>query len=142
MIKLNASYSKKVPAEQEYSSRSYHVALEVELPSGQTAGQLKQKIHDTFKLAEEAVERELSSTTQQTTQPKPQLRITNPNQPDTSTQPATNKQIQYILRLAKDSHKGLQELNETAQIQFHSENIYQLNRRDASTLLDQLKDAA
>ena len=32
MLKLNASYSKKVPAEGEYSSQSYHASIEVELP--------------------------------------------------------------------------------------------------------------
>ena len=32
MLKLNASYSKKVPAGEEYSSQSYHASVEVELP--------------------------------------------------------------------------------------------------------------
>ena len=30
MLKLNASYSKKIPAHEEYSSQSYHAAVEVE----------------------------------------------------------------------------------------------------------------
>lgn len=34
MLKLNASYSKKVPAEGEYTSQSYHASIEVELPEG------------------------------------------------------------------------------------------------------------
>ena len=34
MLKLNASYSKKVPAEGEYTSQSYHASIEVELPDG------------------------------------------------------------------------------------------------------------
>ena len=34
MLKLNASYSKKVPAGEEYSSQSYHASVEVELPDG------------------------------------------------------------------------------------------------------------
>ena len=36
MLKLNASYSKKVPAETEYSSQSYHASIEVEIPDGLT----------------------------------------------------------------------------------------------------------
>ena len=32
MLKLNASYSKKVPADGEYTSQSYHASIEVELP--------------------------------------------------------------------------------------------------------------
>ena len=35
MLKLNASYSKKIPVEdREYSSQSYHCSVEVELPDG------------------------------------------------------------------------------------------------------------
>ncbi len=37
MLKLNASYSKKVPAESEYSSEQYHCQIEVELPGGLSA---------------------------------------------------------------------------------------------------------
>ena len=29
---MNASYSKKVPADGEYTSQSYHASIEVELP--------------------------------------------------------------------------------------------------------------
>jgi hypothetical protein len=36
MLKINASYSKKVPAETEYSSQSYHCTIESELPDGLT----------------------------------------------------------------------------------------------------------
>ena len=32
MLKLNASYSQKVPADGEYTSQSYHASIEVELP--------------------------------------------------------------------------------------------------------------
>ena len=45
MLKLNASYSKKVPAETEYSSQSYHASIEVEIPDGLTAEQLQSRIH-------------------------------------------------------------------------------------------------
>ena len=35
MLKLNSSYSKKVPVEgQDFSSQSYHASVEVELPDG------------------------------------------------------------------------------------------------------------
>ena len=145
MLKLNASYSKKVPAEQEYSSKSFHAAIECELPSGQTASQIKKKIHDTFKLVESAVEAEIAS--------EPTLSIVKPSQPsqapktnaprkETGTLKATNKQIQYIIKLAEDSGQGLQDLNDVAQSKFNTESIYQLNRRDASALVDQLKLAA
>jgi len=59
MLKLNASYSKKVPADTEYSSQSFHASVEVELPDGLTQDQLNAKIHETFALVRDSVEAEL-----------------------------------------------------------------------------------
>ena len=59
MLKLNASYSKKVPAGEEYSSQSYHASVEVELPDGLTQEQLQARIHETFDLVRNSVEAEL-----------------------------------------------------------------------------------
>jgi len=59
MLKLNASYSKKVPAEGEYSSQSYHAQIEVELPDGLTTEQLQSRIHETFEMVRNSVEAEL-----------------------------------------------------------------------------------
>ena len=44
MLKLNASYSKKVPAGEEYSSQSFHASVEVELPDGLTQEQLAESL--------------------------------------------------------------------------------------------------
>jgi hypothetical protein len=62
MLKLNASYSKKVPAEQEYSSKSFMACVEAELPSGATPAELQQKIHETFLLVKQSVEDEIQET--------------------------------------------------------------------------------
>ena len=59
MLKLTASYSKKVPAETEYSSQSYHASVEVELPDGLTPEQLNARIHETFAMVRDSVETEL-----------------------------------------------------------------------------------
>lgn len=148
MLKLNASYSKKVPAEQEYSSKSYHAALECEIPSGQTAAQLKQKIHDTFKLVEAAVEAEIAGEkagSQNTQKTGPRIHKPAPQKPshnEKADNTATNSQIQYIVGLGEKAGQGLPELNAIAQNQFGAESIYQLTRRDASALVDQLKMAA
>jgi len=60
MLKLNASFSKKVPAEQEYSSKSFHASIEVELPDGLNQQQLQERIHSTFELVRSSVESEIS----------------------------------------------------------------------------------
>ena len=59
MLKLNASYSKKVPADGEYTSQSYHASVEVELPDGLTQDQLQSRIHETFEMVRNSVEAEL-----------------------------------------------------------------------------------
>ena len=56
---LNASYSKKVPAEGEYSSQQYHCQIEVELPDGLNPQQLQEKVHNVFDFVRKSVETEL-----------------------------------------------------------------------------------
>ena len=60
MLKLNASYSKKVPADQEYSSQQYHASVEQELSDSLKPEELRQRIRDTFELVRQSVETELN----------------------------------------------------------------------------------
>jgi hypothetical protein len=55
MLKLNASYSKKVPTNEKFSSQSFLASIEVELPHGLTTKELEDKIHDTFDLVTASV---------------------------------------------------------------------------------------
>ena len=59
MLKLNQSYSKKVPAEGEYTSQSYHCQIEIELPDGISEKELKEKAHNVFDFVRNSVETEL-----------------------------------------------------------------------------------
>lgn len=83
MLKLNASYSKKVPAEGEYSSQPYHASIEVELPDGLNQEQLQNRIHETFAMVRESVEAELHG--------RPSRQLPEPAaQPVTSSQPVSH----------------------------------------------------
>ena len=64
MLKLNASYSKKVPAEGEYTSQSFHAQIEIELPDGLTQQQLQEKVRNVFELVRTSVEAELHNVSQ------------------------------------------------------------------------------
>lgn len=139
MLKLNASYSKKVPTEEKFSSQSFLASIEVELPHGMTTQQLEAKIHDTFELVRRSVESEITSRQGADT---PVKKDRSEGLPGASTQVATNKQVSFILKLGKDRQKGLPELNEMASRLFKAESIYQLTKGDASKLVDQLKLAA
>ena len=131
MLKLSASYSKKVPTSEQFSSQSYHCSVEVELSDAATPEQLQAKIHDTFALVRDAVESELHG--------KPAAKP-EPAKPDTAK--ASNKQVKFILDLAKGKGLTLTALNARVQDRFKVETVYDLGRKDASRLVDELKAAA
>ena len=110
MLKLNASYSKKVPAEGEYTSQSYHASIEVELPDGLNSEQLNNKIHETFALVRNSVEAELHGATPAvtvtTTPAAPQGGNTgnysHGRKGNNNDAPASPKQIKFLLDLARN----------------------------------------
>ena len=144
MLKLNASYSKKVPAEGEYSSQSYHASIEVELPDGLSQDQLNSKIHETFAMVRDSVEAELHGNapdkqtqipSQETSQNAPQGY---PSQAPRGTDaPASPKQISYLLSLA--SKRGITPAQIAAQQNVSS--VDQLSRRQCSSLIEQWRAA-
>ena len=140
MLKLNASYSKKVPTSEQFSSQSYHCSVEVELSDAATPEQLQAKIHDTFALVRDAVESELHGKPAAKPEPAAQSAKPEPAKPDTAK--ASNKQVKYLLDLAKGKGLTLTALNARVQDRFKVETVYELARKDASKLVDELKAAA
>ena len=109
MLKLNASYSKKVPADTEYSSQSYHASVEIELPDGLSPEQLDAKIRETFALVRDSVETELHgepANTQSSNVPPAQPQQNKAGYSKngkTADAPASPKQIKFLLDLAKQN---------------------------------------
>ena len=136
MLKLNAAFNKKIPvAGEQYSSQSYHCSVEVELSDAATPEQLQAKIHDTFALVRDAVESELHG------KPAAQTAKAEPKKPDAADR-ATNRQVKFLLDLAKGKGLTLTALNARVQDRFKVETVYDLARKDASKLVDELKAAA
>ena len=140
MLKLNASYSKKVPTSEQFSSQSYHCSVEIELSDAATPEQLQAKIHDTFALVRDAVESELHGNPAAKPEPAAQTVKPEPAKPDAAK--ASNKQVKYLLDLAKGKGLTLTALNARVQDRFKVESVYELARKDASRLVDELKAAA
>ena len=135
MLKLNASYSKKVPAEGEYTSQSYHASVEVELPDGLSQEQLQSRIHETFEMVRNSIEAELhGKTVNQQGGNAPQNA---PNQPVQGSTPASPKQINYLLTLA--SRRGI--TPQQIAIQNNVADINQLSKKQCSALIEQWKAA-
>ena len=135
MLKLNASYSKKVPADGEYTSQSYHASVEIELSDGLSAEQLNSKIHETFELVRNSVEAELHENTP--CQQGGNTSVNAGNQPVQGSTPASPKQINYLLSLA--SRRGITPQQIAAQ--HNVANVDQLSKRQCSALIEQWRVA-
>ncbi len=146
MLKLNASYSKKVPAEGEYSSQSYHASIEVEIPDGLTQDQLEAKIHETFDMVRNSVESELhrgslplenapkSAPQGYTSATRNYAKKTQQNQ-DT---PASPKQIKFLLDLARTAGMSPQQIA----TKFNLASVDDLSRTQCSKAIDELNGRA
>ena len=139
MLKLNASYSKKVPAEGEFTSQSYHASIEVELSDGLSQEQLQHKIHETFEMVRTSVESELHGNA-----PAPVVQQGNHAQNHTSNPscqngvPASPKQIKYMLDLARN--KGVTPAQIAAQYGVAS--VENLSKNQCSNIINSWRGAA
>ena len=148
MLKLNASYSKKVPADTEYSSQSYHASVEVELPDGLSHDELNAKIHETFALVRDSVESELHGESVNAEQmadvQQPPLQSAQlPNKPTYGKKPATDspaspKQIKFLLDLARQSGYTIEQLK----ARFNVAALEDLSRTQCSRAIDLLNGKA
>ena len=143
MLKLNASYSKKVPAGEEYSSQSFHASVEVELPDGLTQEQLQARIHETFDLVRNSVEAELHGNVPRNCEgyPVAEERKTAPQgnraagrQNDV---PASPKQLSYLLDLARQRGVTPQQIA----AQHGVPDVRQLSKRQCSELINSWRAA-
>ena len=149
MLKLNASYSKKVPAEGEFSSQSYHASIEVELPDGLTHEQLQDRIHETFAMVRDSVEAELheakpanpegSAPRNEQNQSRQGYRSygkgKGQSQEDSAASP---KQIKYLLDLARANNVTPQQIL----TRFKVNALEELTRNQCSLAIDEFNGKA
>ena len=153
MLKLNASYSKKVPAESEFSSQSYHASIEVELPDGLTQDQLQGRIHETFAMVRDSVEAELHGNGAAKSEVSAPQNPQNPprqgyrsgasnygknkgqNQEDAAASP---KQIKYLLDLARNNGVTPQQIL----TRFKVNALEELTRNQCSLAFDEFNGKA
>ena len=141
MLKLNASYSKKLPVPgQEFSSQNYHASIELELPDALSPEDLRGRIHDTFAMVRDAVETELGGTPREAARPEQAGPIPTRQAPAQPAGKASNKQIKFITDLAQSQGINLGQLNAQIRKLYGVDNLYDLDRKQASKLLDSLQD--
>jgi len=136
MLKLSASYSKKVPAGEEFSSQSFHCAVEVELPDGLSREELDKRIHETFGLVKYSVDTELASVNANgfgTPAPRAQQF---PAQNARKQQPASARQLSYLCDIAARNGMSPGELEAEIASRFGVRALNQLTREDASHMIE------
>jgi hypothetical protein len=131
MLKAIVSYSKKIPVpDSQFSSQSYSVSLETEITATDAAA-IQGKLHETFELVKSQVESELAHGGAHAERPADR------SAPSGKVEKASNKQIKFITDLATQK-MSLAELNEDVRKRFNVGGIYDLSRKQASQLLDEL----
>jgi hypothetical protein len=138
MIKLNTSYSKKVPVEgQQFSSESFHCSMEVELSDGLTSDQIQAKIHSDAELLRQAVDAELGQA-QQPAQERPKRRTFNDRPAAGQQRKASNAQIKYLTDLSGELKVTLQDLNSEIFERYGVQGLYDLSAAQASEMIDSM----
>lgn len=132
MLKVCTSYSKKVPAGEQYSSQQFHASVELELSDALSPDQLQERIHQTFSVVRSTVEAEITG--------KPSNGNGNGHGAEPKTNgKASNAQIKFITDLAGQKKIALGDLNQGIKDVYGVESLYELTKKDASALLDQLR---
>ncbi|VGO17708.1 hypothetical protein PDESU_06310 [Pontiella desulfatans] len=130
MLTLNISHSKKVPADVDFSSKSYSVALSVELPNNMSAQELKAEMHRRYAELEIAVDEQITGKVTRRTQER---------RPQSKKDSASEKQLVYLMDLAKARNVSPQQLDALIQQRVGVESALMLDRKSCSLMIDQMQ---
>ncbi|MCZ6691407.1 MAG: hypothetical protein O7H41_17605 [Planctomycetota bacterium] len=139
MIKLHASYSKKIPAESQYSSKSFHASLEVEVADeiAKDGDQLQQKLRTIWRDLQTAVEAQIQESNGN---PAPMPPAVKGQAPENGNDRASPRQINYLTLLGRKAKNwGLAELESFVKNRFGNSGIYDLSKAEASMLIEEFR---
>ena len=150
MIKLCASYGLKMPARHEYSSESFHASAEVELPGNTQGQELKAALHSLWSDLKAAVIQQHGSGAGQPSRTPPvgNEPVSAPAPAEaparrepairsTGTEPASKKQIGFLLALARRKrNQSAEQVRNWLQAE-RRQNLNTLSKADAAALIDE-----
>ncbi len=144
MLKAIVNYSKKIPAEAEYSSQGYSLSIETEITPGSTES-IREQLHNAFELVRTSVEAELTPSSRNA-QPTGAPAVPFPATPSGDTRQqeprkASNKQIGYINALAANRGMPISELTAEIRRRFNAASLYDLSASEASQIIDEMNQA-
>ena len=132
-INIVVSYAKKIPADQEYSSKQASISISAEISD---IGQVVSESQKLYLLAEQSVNQKLkvNAVKQQVVQ--------RPSQPSApfrrSPSPITDSQHRFLSRLIQQGNHSVDEIIQDYQVG----DLRNLSCRDAAILIDKLKVGA
>lgn len=134
----DVTFSKKVPGDTQFSSQGFSLTLRTEVVESEPAA-IQARLHETFELVKNQVEHELANGNGKPKEIPYERRRepggTSPNSPAK----ASNRQIKYLTDLWTQGGGQIGDLNARIRDEFHVDGLYELDRKQASALLDQLK---
>jgi hypothetical protein len=151
MLRLSASYSKKIPVRgQEFSSQSCHAGVEVEIPDGLPEEALRERIRETFKLVRASVETELAAAgAPAAAEPAQDGEHDDPRPEPADAAPrsgggtrATDRQLRFLRDLAARGGLDPGDLDDLAAERFGVRDTAGLTRLQASALIDSMNAEA
>ena len=142
MLKINVSFSKKIPGEEQYSSLNFHGSLERELSDGLSSADIQRIFHENYQLLEQTVEQEIQTYSKpaqpQQSFPPQQSPQAMPASP--SSNQASPKQIQFLNRLGAERGLSQSQVDALALNNYNVDSIWKLNKKQASQLIDQMQN--
>ena len=135
----NVSFSKKIPVEgEQFSSQGYSLTLQTEIAESDPVA-IQARLHETFELVKTQVETELANWNgkppAETYDRRRDPGATSPNSPAK----ASNRQVKYLTDLWTQDGGTVADLNARIREEFGVSGLYDLDRKQASRLLDELK---
>ena len=135
MLKAIVSYSKKIPVpDSEFSSQGYSLSLETEIPESDPSA-IQSRLSQTFQLVKDQVEQELAHGNGNGHGKPPERSAPAGRGP---VEKASNTQVKFITDLAGQRGVALSDLNADVRKRFGVDGLYDLSRKQASALLDEL----
>lgn len=145
MIRLSADVSKKVPIpDRDYSSRSYMAGIEVEMSDRSTEQELRDRLEKLYALLESSVDTQIDR--EETPDSRPEAPYRSPDAGSTRRirsrdgRLATEARIKAIHAIGRNLGLVNGGLSELLRESFGVERPEDLTVRDASSMIDHLKD--
>ena len=136
---MHASFSKKIPAEAQYSSKSFHASLEVEVADeiANDGPKLQDRLRALWRDLERAVELQIEESNGNGAPSREQPSSeSSPNGHDR----ASSKQVNYLQLLARRAKGwGLPELQKYVKTRVGDVGLYEMSKQDASMLIEEFR---